>query len=165
VARFWYWRCWILILYGIDLQLLENHIKNEIIEKSQLVHALPDGEENKITFSEPRKSASVACGATVFEVCMKVPTWASQVFQLPLFPPPKRNQKKKRTFFGSFVRDVIVMSLPTLCFTSSFLVSIMSFLSRVVLFLEHAPSIPNFLLDSCGHNFFNSKLSLVCKLA
>jgi hypothetical protein len=72
------------MLYDIDIQLLENHIKNEIIEKSQLVHALPDGEENKITFSEPRKSASVACGATVFEVCMKVPTWASQVFQLPL---------------------------------------------------------------------------------
>ncbi|XP_062154873.1 AT-rich interactive domain-containing protein 4-like [Alnus glutinosa] len=64
-----------------DDQLLENHIKNEIIEKSQLVHALPDGEENKITFSEPRKSASVACGATVFEVCMKVPTWASQVLR------------------------------------------------------------------------------------
>ncbi|XP_042946624.1 AT-rich interactive domain-containing protein 4-like isoform X2 [Carya illinoinensis] len=64
-----------------DDQLLENHIKNEIIEKSQLVHALPDSEENKITFSEPRRSASIACGAAVFEVCMKVPSWASQVLR------------------------------------------------------------------------------------
>ncbi|KAM4099613.1 hypothetical protein ACB094_05G005000 [Castanea mollissima] len=64
-----------------DDQLLENHIKNEIIEKSELVHALPEGDEKKITFSEPRKSASIACGATVFEICMKVPTWASQVLR------------------------------------------------------------------------------------
>lgn len=64
------------------LQLLENHIKNEIIENSQLVHALPSCEEGKLASREPRKSASIACGANVFEVCMKVPTWASQV---PLF--------------------------------------------------------------------------------
>ncbi|KAG2722509.1 hypothetical protein I3843_02G114400 [Carya illinoinensis] len=64
-----------------DDQLLENHIKNEIIEKSQPVHTVPDGDENKITFSEPRRSASIACGATVFEVGMKVPTWASQVLR------------------------------------------------------------------------------------
>lgn len=71
----------------VDLQLLENHIKNEIIEKVQLVHALPDSEENKITFSEPRRSASIACGAAVFEVRMKVPSWASQVFQLTHYLP------------------------------------------------------------------------------
>ncbi|XP_043704301.1 AT-rich interactive domain-containing protein 4 [Telopea speciosissima] len=64
-----------------DDQLLENHIKNEIIEKSQLVHALPSCEENKPPISEPWTSASVACGATVFEVCMKVPAWASQVLR------------------------------------------------------------------------------------
>lgn len=64
------------------LQLLENHIKNEIIENCQLVHALPSCDENNLASSEPRKSASIACGASVFEVCMKVPTWASQV---PLF--------------------------------------------------------------------------------
>lgn len=62
--------------------MLENHIKNEIIENSQLVHALPSSEESKLASSQPRKSASIACGASVFEVCMKVPTWASQV---PLF--------------------------------------------------------------------------------
>ncbi|XP_021894369.1 AT-rich interactive domain-containing protein 4 [Carica papaya] len=62
-------------------QLLENHIKNEFIEKSQLVHALPNSEESKLVLSEPRKSASIACGASVFEVCMKVPTWASQVLR------------------------------------------------------------------------------------
>ncbi|XP_042483705.1 AT-rich interactive domain-containing protein 4 [Macadamia integrifolia] len=64
-----------------DDQLLENHIKNELIEKSQLVHALPSCEENKPPLSEPRNSASIACGATVFEVCMKVPTWAAQVLK------------------------------------------------------------------------------------
>ncbi|KAK9989809.1 hypothetical protein SO802_030048 [Lithocarpus litseifolius] len=62
-------------------QILENHIKNELIEKSQLVHALPSSEETKLPLSEPRKSTSIACGASVFEVCMKVPTWASQVLR------------------------------------------------------------------------------------
>ncbi|KAA8541586.1 hypothetical protein F0562_022738 [Nyssa sinensis] len=64
-----------------DDQLLESHIKSEVIEKSQLVHALQNCEENKLSLSEPRRSASIACGATVFEVCMKVPTWASQVLR------------------------------------------------------------------------------------
>lgn len=58
---------------------MENHIKSEVIEKSQLVHALPNSEENRQPLSEPRRSASVACGASVFEVCMRVPAWASQV--------------------------------------------------------------------------------------
>ncbi|KAJ4708717.1 AT-rich interactive domain-containing protein 4-like [Melia azedarach] len=62
-------------------QLLENHIKNELIENTQLVHALPSSEEIKLHVSEPRKSASIACGASVFEVSMKVPTWASQVLR------------------------------------------------------------------------------------
>ncbi|KAK9275209.1 hypothetical protein L1049_022471 [Liquidambar formosana] len=62
-------------------QLLENHIKNEVIEKSQLVHALPSCEESKLPSYEPRKSTSIACGASVFEVCMKVPAWASQVLR------------------------------------------------------------------------------------
>ncbi|KAJ7951440.1 AT-rich interactive domain-containing protein 4-like [Quillaja saponaria] len=64
-----------------DDQLLENHIKNEIIEKDQLVHAVINPEENKLPVSEPRKSASIACGATVFEVCMKLPQWALQVLR------------------------------------------------------------------------------------
>ncbi|KAF6146671.1 hypothetical protein GIB67_008957 [Kingdonia uniflora] len=64
-----------------DDQLLENHIKNELVERSQLVHALPNSEESLPSFSQPRRSASIACGATVFEVCMKVPTWASQVLR------------------------------------------------------------------------------------
>ncbi|MBA0700845.1 hypothetical protein Goari_021940 [Gossypium aridum] len=61
--------------------LLENHIKNELIEKSQLVHAQSSSEESKLPSSEPRRSTSIACGASVFEVCMKVPTWASQVLR------------------------------------------------------------------------------------
>ncbi|KAF4368872.1 hypothetical protein F8388_021484 [Cannabis sativa] len=64
-----------------DDQLLENHIKNEIIENSQLVRSLPSSEGNKLPLSEPRKSSSIACGATVFEVCMKIPAWASQVLR------------------------------------------------------------------------------------
>ncbi|XP_052180658.1 AT-rich interactive domain-containing protein 4-like isoform X2 [Diospyros lotus] len=61
-----------------DDQLLENHIKGEVIEKNQLVHAVPICEGIKKRLSEPRTSTSIACGATVFEVCMRVPTWASQ---------------------------------------------------------------------------------------
>ncbi|XP_059643866.1 AT-rich interactive domain-containing protein 4 isoform X2 [Cornus florida] len=64
-----------------DDQLLENHIKSEVIENSHLVHALPNSEEHRPPLSQPRRSASIACGATVFEVCMKVPTWASQVLR------------------------------------------------------------------------------------
>ncbi|KHG05519.1 AT-rich interactive domain-containing 4 -like protein [Gossypium arboreum] len=65
----------------ISLLLLENHIKNELIEKSKLVHAQSSSEESKLPSSEPRRSASIACGASVFEVSMKVPTWASQVLR------------------------------------------------------------------------------------
>lgn len=65
--------------WGLLAQLLENHIKNELIENSQLVHALPSSEESKLPMSEPRRSASIACGASVFEVSLKVPAWASQV--------------------------------------------------------------------------------------
>ncbi|XP_047962528.1 AT-rich interactive domain-containing protein 4-like [Salvia hispanica] len=64
-----------------DDQLLENHIKSEIIDKSELIHALPNSDENKPPTSEPRRSVSVACGAAVFEVCMKVPSWASQILR------------------------------------------------------------------------------------
>lgn len=62
-------------------QLLENHIKNELIENSQLVHASPNSWDSRLPPSEPRKSASIACGASVFEVSMKVSTWASQVLR------------------------------------------------------------------------------------
>ncbi|KAK8660687.1 hypothetical protein V6N13_051602 [Hibiscus sabdariffa] len=65
----------------ISLLILENHIKNELIEKSQLVRAQSSSEESKSLPSEPRRSSSIACGASVFEVCMKVPTWASQVLR------------------------------------------------------------------------------------
>ncbi|KAK1314674.1 AT-rich interactive domain-containing protein 4 [Acorus calamus] len=65
----------------LRIELLESHIKNELIEKSQLVHALPSCEENSQSLCEPRRSASIACGASIFEVCMKVPTWAAQVLR------------------------------------------------------------------------------------
>ncbi|KAF8027480.1 hypothetical protein BT93_E0400 [Corymbia citriodora subsp. variegata] len=61
-------------------KLLENHIKKEIIG-SQLVHTLLNTEEKTLPLSEPRLSASVACGAPVYEVSMDVPCWASQVLR------------------------------------------------------------------------------------
>ncbi|XP_072988208.1 AT-rich interactive domain-containing protein 4-like isoform X1 [Typha latifolia] len=64
-----------------DDQLLECHIKNELIEKNQLVRALPNIEEDKASLLEPLNSVSIACGASVFEVCLKVPTWAAQVLR------------------------------------------------------------------------------------
>lgn len=63
-------------------QLLENHIKHEVVEKIQLVHSVANSEETKPVFSEPRRSASIACGASVCEVSMQVPTWALQVNNL-----------------------------------------------------------------------------------
>ncbi|CAL9205428.1 unnamed protein product [Musa hybrid cultivar] len=62
-------------------QVLENHIKNELIEKSQLVHAIPDCDQNKPPLYESLPSVSVACGASAFEVRMKVPSWAVQVLK------------------------------------------------------------------------------------
>ncbi|KAH9626666.1 hypothetical protein KSS87_014581 [Heliosperma pusillum] len=63
-----------------DDQQLENHIKKEAVERSQLVQALPS-EEIYLPSSGPRTSASIACGATVFEVCLKAPSWALQVLR------------------------------------------------------------------------------------
>lgn len=62
-----------------NLQLLESHIKSELIEKRQLVHVLPDCDKNKPSLFEPLPSVSIACGASSFEVRMKVPSWAAQV--------------------------------------------------------------------------------------
>lgn len=62
------------------MQLLESRIKNEIIEKRQLVRALSSSEDNKPSSSEPLPSMSVACGASTFEVWITMPKWAAQVF-------------------------------------------------------------------------------------
>ncbi|XP_010520513.1 PREDICTED: AT-rich interactive domain-containing protein 4 [Tarenaya hassleriana] len=62
-------------------QLLENHIKHELVEKSQLVNSVVNLDETKPPCPEPRRSASIACGASVFEVSMKVPAWALQVLR------------------------------------------------------------------------------------
>ncbi|KAH7680009.1 Zinc finger RING/FYVE/PHD-type protein [Dioscorea alata] len=64
-----------------DDQLLESHIKNELIEKTQLVHALPTGEQSRPPFSDPSSYASIAAGASVFEITLKVPSWGSQVLK------------------------------------------------------------------------------------
>jgi hypothetical protein len=67
------------MLYDVYLyvQLLESHIKNEIIEKSQLVRTLPNIENRQS--NEPLTSMSIACGASTFEVWMTLPKWAAQV--------------------------------------------------------------------------------------
>ncbi|XP_072992047.1 AT-rich interactive domain-containing protein 4-like isoform X1 [Typha latifolia] len=64
-----------------DDQLLECHIKNELIENSQLVHAFPGCNDSKSDLSEPLRSVSIACGASAFEVWMTVPSWAAQVLK------------------------------------------------------------------------------------
>jgi len=63
------------------MQLLESRIKNEIIEKRQLVRALSNTEDNKPSY-EPLPSMCVACGASTFEVWITLPKWAAQVFFL-----------------------------------------------------------------------------------
>ncbi|XP_078156653.1 AT-rich interactive domain-containing protein 4-like [Carex rostrata] len=60
-----------------DDQVLEKHIKNELIEKTQLVRAVASSGESY----GAQPSVSVACGAPVFEVRMVVPKWASQVLK------------------------------------------------------------------------------------
>ncbi|KAL5201405.1 hypothetical protein ABZP36_035759 [Zizania latifolia] len=63
-----------------DDQLLESHIKDEIIEKSKLVRALPNTDD-KLSSSEPLTSMSTASGASTFEVWMTLPKWAAQVLK------------------------------------------------------------------------------------
>ncbi|XP_035820857.1 AT-rich interactive domain-containing protein 4 isoform X2 [Zea mays] len=61
-----------------DDQLLGSRIKNEIIEKRQLVRALLNNEDNKPSSYEPLPSMCVACGASTFEVWITMPKWAAQ---------------------------------------------------------------------------------------
>lgn len=64
-----------------DDQLLGSRIKNEIIEKRQLVRALLNNEDNKPSSYEPLPSMCVACGASTFEVWITMPKWAAQVLK------------------------------------------------------------------------------------
>ncbi|KAL5698562.1 hypothetical protein ACHQM5_029587 [Ranunculus cassubicifolius] len=64
-----------------DDQLLEDHIKNELLERSRLVQALPSSSDETSGSSAPRTSVAIACGSSVYEVCVKIPTWASQVLR------------------------------------------------------------------------------------
>ncbi|XP_057535676.1 AT-rich interactive domain-containing protein 4-like [Amaranthus tricolor] len=64
-----------------DDQQLEKHIKKEAVERNQLIQAISSFEENKPPSFEPRTSVSIACGATVFEVCLKAPSWTLQVLR------------------------------------------------------------------------------------
>ncbi|URE03610.1 ARID/BRIGHT DNA binding domain [Musa troglodytarum] len=65
----------------LNIELLECHIKSALIEKSQLVHAVPNSEGRMSSLLNPLNSVSMACGASVFEVHMRVPTWAAQVLK------------------------------------------------------------------------------------
>ena len=110
--------CVLTMVLLVYFQLLENHIKNEVIENSQLVCSLLHVEGNKVALSEPRKSASIACGATVFEVCMKVPAWASQVITTA-----HSLSLPSLLFFAlalSFVRCFICLNIKFMMITSPF---------------------------------------------
>jgi hypothetical protein len=67
------------------MQLLGSRIKNEIIEKRQLVRALLNNEDNKPSSYEPLPSMCVACGASTFEVWITMPKWAAQVIFVQSF--------------------------------------------------------------------------------
>ncbi|XP_020583265.1 AT-rich interactive domain-containing protein 4-like isoform X2 [Phalaenopsis equestris] len=64
----------------VDDQLVENLIKYELIDKGQLIHAQSCCEENKFC-SRPLSTDCIAAGASVFEVCMKIPRWAFQILK------------------------------------------------------------------------------------
>ncbi|KAF0899766.1 hypothetical protein E2562_024089 [Oryza meyeriana var. granulata] len=64
-----------------DDELLESHIKKEIIEKSQLVRAVLVSKDDRSSSAEPLTSMSVASGASTFEVWMTLPKWAAQVLK------------------------------------------------------------------------------------
>lgn len=64
-----------------DDQLLESHIKNDLIEKCQIVCATPNGDDNKSSMPDSLSFGAIACGASVFEVHMKAPTWAAQILK------------------------------------------------------------------------------------
>lgn len=65
-----------------DDQMLEYSIKKELLDKGQLVSSLiKNGENNVYPVVEPRKSASVACGAAVMEAKFRTSSWAAQVLR------------------------------------------------------------------------------------
>ncbi|KAL2643998.1 hypothetical protein R1flu_011585 [Riccia fluitans] len=65
-----------------DLQL-ETSIKKELVERTRLVRVLKSAEDRKASSlsAELRRSVSVACGASVFELRMITPAWAGQVLR------------------------------------------------------------------------------------
>ncbi|XP_039814533.1 AT-rich interactive domain-containing protein 4-like isoform X3 [Panicum virgatum] len=84
-----------------DDQLLESHIKNEII-KSQLVRALSNGDDNKSYSAEPLPSMCLACGASTFEVWMTLPKWVAQPRLKPatMRPLPHSPKQQMHLFMG-----------------------------------------------------------------
>ncbi|KAG6554644.1 hypothetical protein Mapa_003662 [Marchantia paleacea] len=65
-----------------DLQL-ETSIKKELVERTRLVRIMKSAEDRKASSlnAELRRSVSVACGATVFELRIITPAWAGQVLR------------------------------------------------------------------------------------
>jgi hypothetical protein len=64
-----------------DDQLLGSRIRNEIIEKWQLVCVLLYNEDNKPSSFECWPSTGVACRDSTFEVWITMPKWAAQVLK------------------------------------------------------------------------------------
>ncbi|KAL3697125.1 hypothetical protein R1sor_011201 [Riccia sorocarpa] len=65
-----------------DLQL-ETSIRKELVERTRLVRILKSAEDRKASSlnAELRRSVSVACGASVFELRIITPAWAGQVLR------------------------------------------------------------------------------------
>uniref|UniRef100_A0A0D3H0Y5 Uncharacterized protein n=1 Tax=Oryza barthii TaxID=65489 RepID=A0A0D3H0Y5_9ORYZ len=64
-----------------DDELLEKHIKKELIESRRLVRVVSVSEDDGPSSAEPLTSMSVASGASTFEVLMTLPKWAAQVLK------------------------------------------------------------------------------------
>jgi acyl-CoA-binding protein len=62
-------------------QLLGSRIKNEIIEKRQLVCVLLNNDDIKTSSFEPWPSMGVACETSTFELWITMPKWAAQVLK------------------------------------------------------------------------------------
>uniref|UniRef100_A0A0E0ECH6 Uncharacterized protein n=1 Tax=Oryza meridionalis TaxID=40149 RepID=A0A0E0ECH6_9ORYZ len=64
-----------------DDELLDKHIKKELIESHRLVRVVSVCEDDGPSSAEPLTSMSVASGASTFEVLMTLPKWAAQVLK------------------------------------------------------------------------------------
>lgn len=62
------------------LQLLENSVKRELLGRCEHIQVVVEDESQRAALNlQLRRTASVACGASVVELKVKAPTWVGQV--------------------------------------------------------------------------------------